>query len=117
MDCPACGSPVTLEVGPDRPHSISLRDAILAAEADERLEITRVCWDCGWQEERQVHVESIDTTVGDEDAIERATLLNKIADELAAIGTIETLEYALAEIRRYRRLEPHSAERGENTSE
>ena len=41
MDCPACGSPLTLEVGPERPLSTSLRDAILAAEAGERLEITR----------------------------------------------------------------------------
>jgi len=78
MDCPACGSPLTLEVGPERPLSTSLRDAILAAEAGERLEITRACWDCGWQEVRQMRVESIDMTAGDQAAVERATLLNEI---------------------------------------
>ena len=117
MDCPACGAPLTLEVGPEQPLSTSLRDAVLAAEADECLEITRACWDCGWQEMRQVRVESIDTTAGDEAAVERATLLNEIADELAVIENIATLEDALAEIRRHRQLEPHPPEQGGNTSE
>jgi len=117
MDCPACDSPLTFEVRPERPLSTSLCDAVLAAEADERLEITRACWDCGWQEVRQVRVESIDTTAGDEAAVERAALLNEISDELAAIKTVETLEDALAEIQRHRQLEPHPPERGEDTSE
>ena len=73
--------------------------------------------DCGWQEVRQVRVESIDTTAGDETAIERATLLDEIDDELAAIENVAMLEDSLAEIRRYRQLEPHPLERGENTSE
>ena len=116
LDCPACGAPLTLEVGPERPIWTSLRDAVLAAEADERLEITRACWDCGWQEVRQVRVESIDTTAGDEAAVERATLLGEIDNELAAIENVATLEDALAEIRRHRQLEPHPPER-EDTSE
>jgi predicted nucleic acid-binding Zn-ribbon protein len=117
VDCPTCGSPLTLEVGPERPLSTSLRDAVLAAEADERLEITRACWDCGWQEVRQVHVESIDTTTGDEATVERATLLNEISDELAALENVETLEDALVKIRRQRQLESHPNEPGEDTPE
>lgn len=47
MDCPACGSSLTLEVGLERPLSASLSDAILAVDEDERIEVTRDCWDCG----------------------------------------------------------------------
>ena len=117
MDCPACGAPLTLEVGSERPLSTSLRDAVLTAEADERLKITRACWDCGWQEVRQVRVESIDATAGDEAAVERAALLDEINDELAGIDSVDTLEDALAEIRRHRQLEPHPPGRGGDTSE
>jgi hypothetical protein len=104
MDCPACCSPITLEVGPERPLSTSLCDAVLAAGPDERLKITRNCWNCGWHEERQVHVESIDTTAGDETAVEQAALVDEITDELAGIDDVAILEDALAEIRRQRRL-------------
>ncbi|WP_255246189.1 hypothetical protein [Halolamina sp. CBA1230] len=62
MDCPACGGPVTLEVGPDRPPSTSLSDAVLDATEDEWLDVVQACWDCGWQEERLHRVEAIDTT-------------------------------------------------------
>lgn len=103
MDCPACGAPVTLEVGPERPLSTSLIDALLTADEDERIEITRECWDCGWHEVRQLRVESIDTTAGDAAAVERAALIDEITDELAAIDRVATLEEALAEIRRQRR--------------
>jgi hypothetical protein len=106
MDCPACGGPVTLEVGPDRPPSTSLSDAVLDAAEDDCLDVVRTCWDCGWQEERRLRVEAIDTTAGDADAIERAALLEEITDELAAIEDLRTLEDALAEVRRQRRLEP-----------
>ena len=106
MDCPACGAPLTIEVGPEQPLSTSLRDAVLATEADERLEITRACWDCGWQEVRQVRVESIDTTSGDETAVERAALLHEINDEIAGIESVDTLEEALATIRRHRDTDP-----------
>jgi hypothetical protein len=117
MDCPACGGPVTLEVGPDRPPSTSLSDAVLDAAEDERLDVVRTCWDCGWQEERQLRVEAIDTTAGDADAIERARLLEEITDELAAIEALGTLEDTLAEVRRQRRLEPAVEETNENATE
>lgn len=55
-----------LDVGPDRPLSTSLSDALLAADEDEYIEVSRDCWDCGWHEEQQIHVESIDTIDGDE---------------------------------------------------
>lgn len=47
MDCPACGSPLALDIGSERPLSTSLPDAVLAAAEDESIEITRDCWDCG----------------------------------------------------------------------
>ena len=115
MDCPACGAPLTLKVGPEQPVSTSLRDAILVAEPDERLEITRVCWDCGWQEVRQVRVESIDTTGGDETAVARAGLIDEINDELAGIEDVDTLEEALATIRRHRDTDPATTDMDDTT--
>lgn len=115
MDCLACGSSVTLEVGPDHPLSVSLTDAILTAEQDECIEVSRECWDCGWHEERQLRASSIDTTEGDEAAVERAALVDEITDELAAIDSLATLEDALAEIRRQRRLEPSIDDTDEDT--
>ena len=115
MDCSACGAPLTLEVGPEQPLSTSLRDAVLAAEADERLEITRACWDCGWQEVRQVRVESIDTTAGDEATVQRATLIDEINDELAGIEDVDTLEEALATIRRHRDTDPTTTDMDDTT--
>jgi hypothetical protein len=117
MDCPACGGSVTLEVGPDRPPSTSLTDAVLDAAADECLDVLRTCWDCGWQEERRLRVEAIETTAGDTDTIERARLLEEITDELAAIEALGTLEDTLAEVRRQRRLEPAAEETNEDVTE
>ncbi|UPV76984.1 hypothetical protein M0R89_22295 (plasmid) [Halorussus limi] len=117
MDCPACGGPVTLEVGPDRPPSTSLSNAVLDAAEDERLDVVRTCWDCGWQEEHRLRVEAIDTTAGDADAIERARLLEKITDELAAIEALGTLEDTLTEVRRQRRLKPAVEDTNENATE
>jgi len=115
MDCPACGSPVTLEVGPDRPLSTSLSDAVLAAEEDERIEVTRDCWDCGWHETRQLRIESVDTTAGDETAVKRAALIGEITDELAAIGSVDTLEETLAAIRRQRATDPTRTDTDDET--
>lgn len=117
MDCPACGGPVTLEVGPDRLPSTPLSDAVLDAAEDERLDVVRTCWDCGWQEERQLRVEVIETTAGDAEAIERARLLEEITDELAAIEALGTLEDTLAEVRRQRRLEPAAKDTNEDVTE
>ena len=117
MDCPACGGPVTLEIGPNRLPSTSLTDAVLDAAADERLDILRTCWDCGWQEERRLRIEAIETTAGDDAVIERAALLKKITDELAAIEDLKTLEDALAEVRRQRRLEPSTEDTNEDATE
>lgn len=117
MDCPVCGSPVTLEVGPNRPLSTSLPDVLLAADEDEHIEITRDCWDCGWQEARQIRVESIDTTAGDETAVERAAVVDEITDELAAIDLVATLKDALAEIRRQRRTDAATADTDGDSTE
>lgn len=105
MECPACGGPVTLEVGPDQPLSASVADALLAGDEDEQIIVARNCWTCGWSEDRSVVIDSIETTEGDADAVERATLLDDIMREATAIDDLGALEDALAEIRRQRRLE------------
>ena len=46
---------------------------------------------------RQVRIESIDTTNGDELAVKRAPLIEEITDELAVIERLATLEDTLAE--------------------
>lgn len=117
MDCPACGSPVTLEVGPNRPLSASVTDAVLAAEEDERIEVTRDCWNCGWHETRQIRVESVDTTAGDETTVERAVLVDEITDELAEIGRVTTLEKLLAETRQHRGTDSVTADTDDQTTE
>lgn len=116
MDCPACGSPVTLEIGPHRPLSTSLPDVLLAADEDERIEFTRDCWDCGWHKVRQIHVESIDTTADDETAVERAALVDEITDDLATIEDLATLEEVRAEISRRRRHGPAATDTEKDTS-
>ncbi|MFB9823793.1 hypothetical protein [Halobaculum roseum] len=117
MDCPACGGPVTLEIGPNRLPSTPLTEVVLDAAADERLDVLRTCWDCGWQEERRLRIEAIDTTAGDADTIERARLLEEITDELAAIEALGTLEDTLAEVRRQRRLEPSAEDTDTDATE
>ena len=106
MDCPACNGPVTLEVGPDQPLSASLTDVLLAADENECIDVSRNCWNCGWQEVRQIRVESIDTTDRDEIAVKRASLIEEITDELAEIERLATLEDTLVEVRRQQRMEP-----------
>ncbi|MFC6977050.1 hypothetical protein ACFQL1_23770 [Halomicroarcula sp. GCM10025709] len=117
MDCPACGTPVTLEVGPERPISTPLSDAILGAEEDERIEMTTDCWNCGWHETRELRVESIDTTAGDVAAIERASLVDEITNEIAGIEDSATLEDVLAEIRRQRESEAPVGDTGDGFQE
>jgi hypothetical protein len=99
-----------MEVGPDRPVSASVADALLAATEDEQLMISRNCWACGWAEERAVVIDSIETTEGDTDTVERAALLADIMTEATAIDDLGTLEDALAEIRRQRRFEPTASD-------
>ena len=105
MECPACDGPVTMEVGPDHPLSASVADALLAADEDEQIVVARNCWACGWSEERSVSIDSIETTEGDTHVVERAALLDDIMSEATAIDDLATLEDALAEVRRQRRLE------------
>jgi hypothetical protein len=106
-----------MEVGPDHPISASVTDAVLGADEDEEVIVSRTCWACGWGEDRSVVIEAINTTQGDEATIERARLLDEITDELDAIDTVATLEDALAEIRRQRRLEPSSTDTDEDARE
>jgi len=94
-----------MDVGPDQPLSASVADALLAAVEDEPIIVTRDCWACGWSEERSVIIDSIETTEGDAQAVERAALLDDIMTEATAIDDLGTLEDALAEVRRQRRLE------------
>jgi len=117
MDCPACSGPVTLEVGPDQPLSASLTDVLLAADENECIDVSRNCWNCGWQEVRQIRVESIDITDGDEIAVKRASLIEEITDELAAVERLATLEDTLAEVRRQQRMEPSTDSTEDGTTE
>ncbi len=117
MECPACGGPVTLEVGPDQSLSTSLTDALLAADEDACIDISRNCWDCGWQEVRQIRVESIDTTDGDKVAVKRTSLIEEITDELAEIERLATLKDTLAEVRRQQRMEPSTDSTEDGTTE
>ena len=94
-----------MEVGPDQPLSASVADALLAGDEDEQIIVARNCWACGWTEERTVVIDSIETTQGDTDVVERAALLDDIMREATAIDSLATLEDALVEIRRQRRLE------------
>lgn len=117
MECPACGGPVTMDVGPDQPLSASVADALLAAVEDELIIVTRDCWACGWSEERSVVIDSIETTEGDAQAVERAALLDDIMHEATSIDDLGTLEDALAEIRRQRRLEAAASGSPEDVDE
>ncbi len=92
MKCPDCGEPLTIEVGPDIPPTISVVDAICVASENETIEISRVCWTCGWLEERCVRVESIDISPDDDKVAKRANLLAEITDELHTIEDLATLE-------------------------
>lgn len=117
MDCPACGGPVSRDVGPDRPPTTPLAEAILSADEDECVGVTQTCWNCGWQEDRQIRVTSITTSDGDLDVVARATLIDELTDELKAIDEVATLEDALGEIRRLRRIEPSVKDANEEPSE
>jgi len=114
MECPECDGPVTVEVGRGQPLSTSILDTLLDADEDEDLIILRDCWACGWDEERSVVIESIETTPGDTDAIERTELLNEIMREASKIDSTATLEDAFAELRRKRRLETGVANSSNN---
>lgn len=99
-----------MEVGPDQPLSVSVADALLTAVEDEQIIVARNCWACGWTEERSVVIDSIETTEGDAQAVERAALLDDIVNEATAIEDLGTLENALAGVRRQRRLEPTASD-------
>lgn len=114
MECPACGGPVSMDVGPNQPVTESVADALLAAGEDDQIIVTRHCWACGWTEDRAVSIDSIETTEGDGATVERAALLDDIEDELAAIESLATLEDALAEVRRQRQLEPRTDDTNED---
>jgi hypothetical protein len=105
-----------MEVGPDQPLSASVADALLAAAEDESIFVARDCWACGWSEERSVIIDSIETTEGDSQAIERAALLDDIMSEAEAIDELATLEDALAEVRRQRRLETAGSDSPEDVN-
>jgi hypothetical protein len=66
---------------------------------------------------RQLRIESIDTTAGDETAVERAALIDEITDELAEIDQVATLEEFLTEARRQRRADPVTSDTDGNATE
>jgi len=104
-----------MEVGPDQPVSASVADALLAAVEDEQILVARNCWTCGWSEDRSVVIDSIETTEGDTDAIERAALIDEITDELEVIESVDTVEETLATIRRHRETDPATTDTDDAT--
>lgn len=99
MECPECGSEVlTREIGPEWPMRTSLVDAVLDADVDERVVLSRNCWTCGWSEERLVRIESIDETPGDSDVVERRRLRDTLDDAIRDVEDIETLERLLEDV-------------------
>ena len=64
---------------------------------------------------RALRVASIDTTAGDETAVERAALIDEITDELAAIESVDTLEETLAAIRQQRETDPTTTDTDDAT--
>jgi hypothetical protein len=115
MDCPACSASLTVEVSSSNSFSNSLSDVILAADEGECLTVVQDCWQCGWHEDREVRIEQIDVTDGDSRAVDRAALVSEIQEELDGIERLDTLEQALAEIKRHRRLEDASGTDGTTT--
>ena len=105
MDCPVCSGSLTVEVGPSMSFSTSLSNAILAAGEDECIKVIRDCWQSGCHEGREVRIEYIEVTDGDSQVVDRARLVSAIHEELDGIERQDTLEQALAEIKRNRRLE------------
>ena len=59
-------------------------------------------------------IDSIETTEGDTHAVERAALIDDIMNEATAIDDLTTLEDALAEVRRQRRLKTAGARSTDN---
>jgi len=106
-----------MEIGPNQPLSASVTDALLAAAEDEQIILARNCWACGWAEERSVVIDSIETVEGEADTIERATLVDEITDELAAIDDVEILEETLATIRGKQRTDSATTDTNTDTPE
>ena len=79
--------------------------------------MTRDCWDCGWHETRQLRIELVGTTTGDETAVKRAALIGEITDELEEIDQVATLEELLTEARRQRRADPVTTDTDGNATE
>lgn len=106
MSCPECGSrTITVEPGPEVAPTASVERAVLAADEGDLVEITRFCWECGWRETREVHVEAVRVESGDETVHERRELVEAVHGELDRIESIDALRDAFAEVERVRRLD------------
>jgi len=110
MDCPACGCPIALEVGPDRRFRRRFPTQSLQRRRTSESRLPEIVGTVGGHETRRIRIESIDTTAGDEAAIERAVLIDEIIDELEGIDQVATLEDLLAETRRQRRTDATTAD-------
>lgn len=75
---------------------------MLTADEDDLLEVTRVCWECGWEETRELCVDEIRVESGDEAVQKRRELLEEVNDELERIESIDALRDALAGVERVR---------------
>lgn len=103
MECPDCGEPdISQEVGPGRPPSTPLADAILDTEQGDEVVLHRQCWTCGWSEDRHVKVAGIETEHGDPATVDRQQRLSELRGMLEEIEDTETLESVLQYVRQQR---------------
>lgn len=111
MNCPACGSRfVTVEPGPDVAPLSRVTDAILKAEREDVIRVSRNCWDCGWGETRALELVSVETEPGDPSVQRCRRLVEAVNTELEAIQSPDSLRDALAEVERIRRSESSNTE-------
>ncbi|WP_115891656.1 hypothetical protein [Haloferax sp. Atlit-48N] len=102
MECPDCGEPyVSREVGPGRPPSTPLANAILDTEQGEEVILHRQCWTCGWSEDRHIEVAAIETEHGDPEIVDRQQRLSELVGLLEGTEDTETLESVLQYVRQH----------------
>lgn len=104
MRCPDCGSRrVTVEPGPEVSPSSIVTRAVMQADEGDAIEVSRVCWACGWEETRHVTLAAIRIERGDESVIRRKRLIDEVNTELEGIPGESSHREALSAVQSIRR--------------
>ena len=111
MDCPECDSAtVSIDLdsdpGSDIPPTLSITEAILELTESDTIDVTRLCWECGWREMRAVTVDTVDVELGDESIAKRQRIIEAVNSEIEQINEGSSLQEVLAEAKRVRQQEP-----------